>query len=155
MAKQAGPYKIIGVILNLQFYKMEGNYYVRRKSSLTGNRVKKDKAFTLTMVYANVLGTASKIASAVYQQIPKESRNHSQFNQLMKRGQKMLILGISADQIYEQLYSETFPPKPEIMVRERSFRQSSFADEIINRIFSVPVKERQDKINTVLSTFPP
>lgn len=155
MAKQTGPYKIIGVILNLQFYKMDDQYYVRKKSSLTRNRVKNDKAFTLTMVHANILGTASKIASAVYQQIPKEIRKSSYFYQLTKRAQKMIKQGISVDQIYGQFYNETFPPKPEIEVRERSFMQSNFADEVINRIFSMPVKENKVRINKALLIFPP
>jgi len=46
VAKQIGATKITGTIQNICFYKMEGQYYARQKSSLTGKRVKKDPAFS-------------------------------------------------------------------------------------------------------------
>ena len=71
MAKQAGTYHITGCFDNLCFYEMEGKYYVRLKSSLTGKRVKKDPSFKRTMQYAALLGSASAIASAVYRALPE------------------------------------------------------------------------------------
>ena len=146
MAKQLGP-KFIKrqCICNLQFYYMEGKYYVRKKSSLTGKRVKKDKKFRLTMIYAGILAQASKIASSVYRQIPKEERKHPYFRTLTGMAQKMLRKGVSAEEVYEQLYQHTFPPKPELKVVEQPTTQSNFAEEVLKRIFSVPGKEQEIK----------
>jgi len=74
MAKQIGPIRVTGTIQNLCFYKMDGKYYVRAKSSLDGKRVKRDPAFKRTMAYADLLARASKIAAAFYRKLPKEEK---------------------------------------------------------------------------------
>jgi hypothetical protein len=124
---------------------MEGKYYVRKKSSLTGKRVKKDKKFRLTMLYAGILAQASKIASSVYRQIPKEERKHPYFRTLTGMAQKLLRKGVLAEEVYEQLYQHTFPPKPVLKVVEQPTTQSNFAEEVLKRIFSVPGKEQEIK----------
>jgi hypothetical protein len=82
MAKQIGPIRVTGTVQNLCFYKMEGKYYVRAKSSLNGKRVKKDKAFKQTMAYANLLARASKIAAAFYRKLTKEERGLKIYREL-------------------------------------------------------------------------
>lgn len=111
MAKQCGPIFITGCIDDLQFYKMDGEYYVRLKSSLSGKRVKTDKAFTLTMINAHRLGNASTIASRIYSQIPKEERKHEFFNQLTGIVIRMLQQGLSAEDAYTTLYEQCFTTK--------------------------------------------
>lgn len=44
MAKQIGPVFITGTIGDICFYKMDGQYYARMKSSLSSKRVKRIKA---------------------------------------------------------------------------------------------------------------
>ena len=156
MAKQLGP-KFIKrqCICNLQFYYMEGKYYVRKKSSLTGKRVKKDKKFRLTMIYAGILAQASKIASSVYRQIPKEERKHPYFRTLTGMAQKLLRKGVSAEEVYQQLYDHTFPSKPELRVVEQPKSQSNFAEEILKRIFSVPEKGQEVERCIVNAILPP
>ena len=55
---------------NLTFYKMNGQYFVRSKSSLTRKRVKRAACFKKTREFAAKLGRASSIASGVYKQLP-------------------------------------------------------------------------------------
>ena len=74
MGLQAGHIVFIGTIGKLCFYKSCGQYCVRKSSSLTGKRVKKDKAFERTMENAGILARASRIGSAVYQALPKTFR---------------------------------------------------------------------------------
>jgi hypothetical protein len=83
MAKQAGPIKFTGTIDNICFYKMYGEYFVRRKSSLEGKRVKKDPAFKKTMQHAHLLAKASKIASEIYKNIKKEDKNIKTFREIV------------------------------------------------------------------------
>lgn len=66
----------------ITIYKMYDRYYARAKSSLTGKRVKKDKAFRRTMDNANRLAAASRIASAVYRLVPAESKQHTLYRKL-------------------------------------------------------------------------
>jgi hypothetical protein len=82
---------------------MEGKYYVRKKSSLTGKRVMKDKKFRLTMLYAGILAQASKIASSVYRQIPKEERKHPYFRTLREMAQRLIRKG-TAEEVYEKFH---------------------------------------------------
>lgn len=72
MAKQLGPFKLRECYDNVCFYKMDGQYYARAKSSLDRKRVKKDPAFWETRWHANLLARSSKIASAIYRTLPKE-----------------------------------------------------------------------------------
>lgn len=148
MAKQAGDIKITGCIHNLQFYKMDGKHYVRKKSSLTGRRVKTDKAFTRTMAYADLLKIASPIASGVYLQMPKNGRNNKYRLKLVGIAMEMIKQGITVEEIYTQLYNLTFPPPktPErvtepVALSTISFRES-FVEAVLNSIFS---KEEQEE----------
>jgi hypothetical protein len=95
MGKQCGPYFITGTYCNICFYRMEGKYYVRMKSSLTGKRVKKDPAFACTMQYAQLLGRASKIASRLYRALPKETREFSQYRALTGKAMQLLKEGLT------------------------------------------------------------
>lgn len=71
MAKQiAGLCYFVGTFDDLTFYKMDGQYYVRAKSSLSSKRVKTSPEFRWTMIYANLLARASKIGSQVYKALP-------------------------------------------------------------------------------------
>jgi hypothetical protein len=134
---------------------MEGKYYVRKKSSLTGKRVKKDKKFRLTMIYAGIMAQASKIASSVYRQIPKEERKHPYFRTLTGMAQKLLRKGVSAEEVYEQLYNRTFPPKPELIVIEQPKAHPNFAEEVLKHIFSVPDKKQEVERYIVNAILPP
>ena len=60
MAKQVGIIKITGTIDDITFYEMGGEFYARMKSSLTGKRFWKDKAFEGSRRSAKALGVASK-----------------------------------------------------------------------------------------------
>lgn len=85
MAKQAGPFFITGTIDQICFYRMDGSYYARVKSSLDGKRVKKDPAFRETMRYAELMGKASSVASLVYRTLPEEQKVKGLFRKLVAR----------------------------------------------------------------------
>ena len=157
MGKQLGPNYKVMCKQNLQFYKMDGQYYVRKKSSLSRKRVLKDKAFTLTMVHANILAQASPIASAVYRQIPKPDKDFSYFRALVGMAQTMIKLGMNKEEIYEVLYDLTFPPvKPNLaVIKKETIVKPSFADEVLNTIFSVPDTKVHVKELEVLGVMPP
>jgi hypothetical protein len=76
MGQQHGHIVFVGTIGKLCFYKSCGEYCVRKASSLTGKRVKKDKAFARTMENAGILARASRTASAVYRELPKIFRQY-------------------------------------------------------------------------------
>jgi hypothetical protein len=85
MAKQAGILKIKGTINGICFYCLDGEFYARAKSSLSGERVKTDPAFAETMRYAQRMGSASTIASEIYKLIvPQHERSRDRFREMVR-----------------------------------------------------------------------
>lgn len=95
MAKQTGTIKLTGTIDDLCFYEMEGNYYVRLKSSLSGKRYQKDAAFAGSRRSASRFGEGNRLASAVYRLIDKEMRVYSLFCFLKRKSILLLKEGKS------------------------------------------------------------
>ena len=112
MPKQCGPLFITGTIDDVCFYKMQGEYYARMKSSLTRKRVLKDPKFQLTRVHAALLGEASKIASRVYRLVTGERKKHTLYREITGKAIYLLREGKDTETIF-QLLSEQYPePEP-------------------------------------------
>ncbi|HEU4554196.1 MAG TPA: hypothetical protein VFS25_15230 [Chitinophaga sp.] len=103
MPRQTGPVYITGTIDGICYYKMDGEYLYRRKSSLSRKRVKKDPAFALTRVYADLMAQASRLASAVYRQLPKARKGVALFHAMTGEALLLLKQGVSVDVIHEKL----------------------------------------------------
>lgn len=92
MVKQIGLLKITGTIDGICFYLIDGVYYARQKSSLSGERVKHDPAFAGTMRCAKSMGSASKIASVLYRQIvPPHERSRDKFREVVSMVRRGVI----------------------------------------------------------------
>jgi hypothetical protein len=107
MAQQLGPLFFECTWDDITLYKMEGKYYLRKKSRLTREKVLTHKAFRLTRIYANLLAAASKIASSIYTDLPIEWRQFWMFRSFTGEAMKMLEGGQSAQQAYDYLW-ETY-----------------------------------------------
>ena len=79
MAKQAGHIKIKGTQGNLTFYEMDGKYYVRMKSSLTGKMFRTKKCFAASRQSAARFAKGNQIASTIYRGLPKWMRVYDLF----------------------------------------------------------------------------
>lgn len=112
MAKQIGPYSITGTVDNLCFYKMEGKFYVRSKSSLSGKRVKKDPVFKQTMFYAGLLSAASTIASGIYKQILADDKVKGLYRRITGEAMQLLKAGNNKAAVELQLQA-SYLAKPE------------------------------------------
>ena len=84
MARQIGDIILVGTIDDITFYEMEGKGYARSKSSLTGQRVKRDPRFQRTMQSAHRLGRGSQLASKVYRSLPREEQVYALFKELRR-----------------------------------------------------------------------
>ena len=82
MAKQTGDYRITGTYDDVTYYKMDGQYYARKKSGLKGSRVKRDPAFKRTMEWARRLAAGSQLASKVYRSLPRPEQVYALFCRL-------------------------------------------------------------------------
>ncbi|MFT3823962.1 MAG: hypothetical protein QM731_08575 [Chitinophagaceae bacterium] len=82
MPRQSGVVKKerrVGIVI---FYKMRNGYYMRVRSRLSSERVKTGKEFKTTMVYANRMATASRLAASIYRQLPPGWKLHSLYRKL-------------------------------------------------------------------------
>jgi hypothetical protein len=95
MAKQVGEIKIVGTFDDITFYKMDGEYYARKKSGLSGERVKIAAAFKRTMQSAHRLGRGSQLASRVYRSLPKAEQVYALFKELKRLAVLALKEGVS------------------------------------------------------------
>jgi hypothetical protein len=105
MAKQiAGLCRLEGTIDDITYYKMLGEYYARGKSYLTAEDVKNKPEFECTMIYAGLLGRASKIGSVIYQQLPENWRQFWMYRSFTGEAMKMLEGGATEQEATEYLW---------------------------------------------------
>ena len=103
MAKQIGDIILAGTIDDITFYKMEGKGYARKKTSLTGKRVKRDPRFKRTMQSANRFGRGNQLASKVYRSLPRPKQVYALFKELKRIAILALKEGNSEAEVAEQL----------------------------------------------------
>src|SRR3569832_2292523 len=82
-----------GTYHNICVYEMHGEAFVRKASSLTGDRVKKDPAFAHTMANAHRLVTAARLAVAVYDMLAPSRRKRFNYKNMVGRALRLLKAG--------------------------------------------------------------
>ncbi|RYZ62763.1 MAG: hypothetical protein EOO14_01295 [Chitinophagaceae bacterium] len=95
MARQAGPIRIVGTIDGICFYRMEGRYYARQQSTLTGRRFQKDKAFAGSRRSCRLLAQASPLASRLYQLLPPEKKGRTVYRAITGKVKRLLGDGMT------------------------------------------------------------
>jgi len=103
MGKQAGPDYITGTVGDRTYYKLNGQYLVRAKSTLSRRRVKRSPAFQRTMEYAGWLAQASKVASEVYRMIPRERRRVEKYRAMTGMAMTLIKEGMDRDMVKSRL----------------------------------------------------
>ncbi|TAN01968.1 MAG: hypothetical protein EPN39_00865 [Chitinophagaceae bacterium] len=139
MPLQCGPLLITGTIDDVCFYQMEGQYYARRKSSLTRKRVLKDPKFLLTRVHAVLLGEASKIASRVYRQITGERKKHALYREITGKAIYLLREGKDKEAAFEILCGQYLKPEPTEQVASVTLRKDIAAGEKLRNTPTIPL----------------
>lgn len=105
MAKQTGKIRITGTLSGLSFYRMFGDYFVRRTSSLDGNRVKTDEAFANSRKRMTGFGEAAGICKEVYGNFDKRYKKHGVFGKMTGRANIWLIEGKDETEVRALLLS--------------------------------------------------
>ena len=123
MARQAGTIFIEGTLDDLTFYKMDGKYYVRMKSSLTRQKVLNSPRFKRTRIHAGQLAEASGIASIVYKQIPKEERSIKLFRSIVGKAKLLLAEGKDKEVVLQLLVAELNPQSKTFVPKQRIKRK--------------------------------
>jgi hypothetical protein len=103
MGKQVGPDYITGTVGDRTYYKLNGQYLVRAKSTLSRRRVKRSPAFRRTMEYAGWLAQASKVASEVYRMIVRERRRVETYRAMTGMAMGFIKEGMDKEMVKSQL----------------------------------------------------
>ncbi|ANE49639.1 hypothetical protein [Flavisolibacter tropicus] len=101
MARQAGPLFFTGTIDDITFYKMEGVYLARKKSSLNRRQFRTDPRFARSRKSAEAFGEASQLASAIYWQLPKNQRGKGVVNRLTAQVGELLKKGKTREEVIQ------------------------------------------------------
>ena len=124
MARQAGPIYIKGTIDDLTFYQMDGVHFVRMKSSLTRKKVLESPRFALTRMHAGQLAEASRIASIIYRQIPKEEKSIKLFRSIVGKAKVLLKEGKQKEEVIESLSQWSMVNVERSKVKEKTLRKA-------------------------------
>jgi hypothetical protein len=128
MAIQTGDTFFTGTQDGICGYESMGIRIVRASSSLTGQRLKADPAFENFCKAGNRMKQASPIASALYNQIPKEKKQFSLYRFLTGEAFKMIKQGIDKSVIAEKLQKLYIDPVlPNTLTEQPSSAQNPSA----------------------------
>lgn len=116
MAKQIGFVKVRGTIGGITFYKLNGGYYARKKSSLSKERVLRDAAFAGSRRSSALFGTASKLAKIVYRRMPIKKKGHGGIGKLTAKANGLLHEGIAAADALELLLEKYVGASAQMML---------------------------------------
>jgi hypothetical protein len=106
MARPQGTIYDSGTIDGMTFYRMEGKYYTRRKTSLSKERVLTNKAFERSRTAARVFGEASKLASEEHGMLTREQRKHGLIGKLSRAANRRLHQGMDKVEVVLVLLRE-------------------------------------------------
>jgi hypothetical protein len=137
MARQAGNLKLEGTIDSLTFYRMNGIYYVRTKSSLDRKRILRDPRFERFRQCSKVFGKASKLASELYRLFPKEMKKHGVHGKLTGEFNLLFREGKTSEQAVEimmkkHLKVEIIKERKEMVTNTNYTIQPSLSNSFIN-----------------------
>ena len=104
MARLAKGETLTGTFDDLVFYKWEDRIFVRKKSSLTKERVLKDKAFAGLRKHAGDMGRASKIASEIYKLLPSDIKGRWIFRAIAGHAASLIYKGKDEQQVRDILH---------------------------------------------------
>jgi hypothetical protein len=140
MAKQKGPVKITGTIGGVTFYKLNGEYYARAKSSLSRRRVKTDRCFSNTMRNAAWFAQASKISSAVFLFLRRAGlKNNSQRidRKIQSRSVALVRSGMENEEIKNVLIKEferfVVPAKQKTVQKKNTGTDHGFVNRVLRK----------------------
>ena len=88
------------------FYQRYGRTYTRQKSTLTTERVLKDKEFEKTRQYANNFAIAAQIASPIYKALPADTRARWIYRTIAGHAASLLYKGKTTEQVNNILWKK-------------------------------------------------
>jgi hypothetical protein len=133
-----------GTIGKVTFYKMWGKYQRRRKSSLTGKRFRKDKAFKGSRESAERFALGNKLASKLYKMVDLEKKAYKLFCFLKTRAIELIKEGNTVEETKEVLvdYLRSFG-----MIRvEQKAKEERVAENEVRTVTEVEANNKEQDV---------
>lgn len=124
MARLRKPPRFLGTRGGITTYKMWTRYYVRRKSSLTAERVREAPEFAETRRYATLLGTAAKIGSVLYRELTPNRKRKFSYQFVTGQVMKLLRNGIEEEEILRE-FGKNLRGSRNSVIRTREYLEDS------------------------------
>ena len=139
MAKQPGPFLFEGTMGDVTGYKMNGKYYLKTKSEISGRRIRLDERFSNTRRNAKWFGEAVKLAQTIYYEIDRCDRDqHRVWYPLRNRAQELVRKELPQVEILRMLREEFVKSEMSNVKREtgtlekqNELRADKLPDEIV------------------------
>jgi hypothetical protein len=103
MARVSKEITFTGTVGDITLYRWEDRIFVRKKSSLTRERVLKDKAFAGLRKHAGHMARASKLASEIYKQLPGDIKGRFIFRAIAGDAASLFYKGKSTEEVRDAL----------------------------------------------------
>jgi hypothetical protein len=123
MARQVGEEKITGTREHLCFYKMEGEHFVRRKSSLTGKKFWRSKCFEGSRRSCSRFWKGNAVAAAVYAHFKKQKEL---WHALKKEAIALLKEGKTEEEVYHALMEISYHFQPCLTRRKKRNKTDNY-----------------------------
>ncbi len=139
---QSGSNLVSGTIANVTFVKKGGRQYARKKSSLTGERVMKDKAFEKTRQYAGNFATAARIGSVIYKALPFDMRRERWFYRtLAGEAASLLYEGKDEQQVVELLWKKYVTDTGTVPANAQPLKQGEWNGNLTTKESNLKMRE--------------
>ena len=112
---------------DLCFYQRNGKTYMREAKALDRDLVLTDERFEKTRKHASNMGLASKIASAIYKDLPEEMKARWVFRSITGHAASMLYQGENPEFVKAELYDKYIDsPRAEPKEDTNSYRTEKY-----------------------------
>jgi hypothetical protein len=153
MARQVGEYRFEGTIDGICFYKMEGEYYARKQSSLTGKKFWKARCFERSRRSCKRLSRGSQLAAKVYNSFQKQK---GMYAALKSKAIALLKKNTSEEKVMRKLLKFALKMQPARRCSSRYIRPVRYENQktkALSSCFYIPsVSENVYYLNQYLSS---
>lgn len=106
MPKQEGIITLRGSLYGKTYFRLNGQHYVKKKSSLDKERFYTDPAFEGSRKTAAQTKITAPLAAAVYHQLPKNLQKHGLIGKMIGEAGRLLRAGLTETEIKTRLLAK-------------------------------------------------
>ena len=119
---------IAGTYGTVTIYVLRGQFYMRAKSTLSGERVKTDPAFAPLMAYSVLFGRASKMGSVIYHIVCPEGKQRWLYQGITGYAMKLIMNSGMSDEEIQAFLTQEYEWRYARKLKKKGAKRSSCMD---------------------------